>query len=749
MAIQKCLSEPAPALAFLDAILESSDDAIVGETADGTIVSWNKAAETLYGYQATEVIGRPASLLTAGRTEPGANMVCTETVHFRKDGSPIPISLTTSPIRNDAGEVTGRVAIARGLAQRRCPLGRPDCEGRFRSLFDANPVPMWVYDCETLRYLEINHAAIVHYGYSRAEFLKKRITDLHPPEDLSRVIELLKQDRPTIRQSGPWRHLHQNGTIIDVELASHLTDWRGRRAALVVAYDISERKRAAESLRASEERFRTAFEDAPFGMCLSSLDGRFLQVNAALCQLLGYSREELVGTGWMTITHPEDGERSTQAVEQLKCRVVNSVEFEKRYICRNGNTIWLRLRVSVVNGADGSVLHFITHIEDITARRQAERALQESEEKYRSLIAHIPDVLWVADAAGRVVFVSPNGERLIGIGLEEVYRRGTCALLEVVHPDDRQGVTDAFRMLFEGDQTYDVEFRVRGQSGEWIWVHDRAVAAYEKDGVRHASGLRSDIGERRRAEAALRARDAAEDANRTKSAFLANMSHELRTPLNAIIGYSQMLQEDCSAAEQCEIHADLEKIERSGQILLGIINDVLDLSKIEAGRMEVRLQNVNVAAVLEDVLTTVAPLARQQGNSISLDCPVEARRVWADLPKLRQCLLNLVNNACKFTENGSISVAVRRVPGSPDWTEVRVSDTGIGIRPEHLNKLFQPFTQLDDSSTRKYNGTGLGLAICKRFCQMMGAAIAVESTPGRGSCFTLRLQVPHAPAAAT
>lgn len=195
------------------------------------------------------------------------------------------------------------------------------------------------------------------------------------------------------------------------------------------------------------------------------------------------------------------------------------------------------------------------------------------------------------------------------------------------------------------------------------------------------------------------------------------------------------------------MHADLGKIERSGHILLGIINDVLDLSKIEAGRMEVRLQNVNVAAVLEDVLTTVAPLARQQGNSISLDCPVEARRVWADLPKLRQCLLNLVNNACKFTENGSISVAVRRVPGSPDWTEVRVSDTGIGIRPEHLNKLFQPFTQLDDSSTRKYNGTGLGLAICKRFCQMMGAAIAVESTPGRGSCFTVSLPVPHVPAA--
>jgi signal transduction histidine kinase len=262
-----------------------------------------------------------------------------------------------------------------------------------------------------------------------------------------------------------------------------------------------------------------------------------------------------------------------------------------------------------------------------------------------------------------------------------------------------------------------------------------------------ASRVQSELTELKRMEGELvAARDAAEEANRAKSTFLANMSHELRTPLNAIIGYSQMLREDCIGPDQPDVLGDLEKIERSGHILLGIINDVLDLSKIEAGRIELELQNVDVATVLRDVYNAVEPLARQQGNVVSLDCPEDARLAYADLPKLRQSLLNVVNNACKFTQNGHISVAVRRLRnGSGNWTEVRVSDTGIGIRPEHLGKLFRPFSQVDGSATRKYNGTGLGLAISKRFCQLMGGDIAVESAPGRGSCFSLRVPAASEP----
>jgi signal transduction histidine kinase len=263
-----------------------------------------------------------------------------------------------------------------------------------------------------------------------------------------------------------------------------------------------------------------------------------------------------------------------------------------------------------------------------------------------------------------------------------------------------------------------------------------------------ASRTQSELIELKRTEGQLMAaRDAAEEASRAKSTFLANMSHELRTPLNAIIGYSQMLREDCIGADQPEVLSDLEKIERSGYNLLGIINDVLDLSKIEAGRVDVQLQNVDVSAVLKDVYNAVEPLARQQGNRVSLDCPEEARMAYADLSKFHQSLLNLVNNACKFTQDGHVSVTVRRERSGEDhWTEVRVSDTGIGILAEDMGKLFLPFSQVDNSATRKYGGTGLGLAISKKFCQMMGGDITVESASGQGSCFSLRVPAAGQPA---
>jgi two-component system, sensor histidine kinase and response regulator len=628
------------------------------------------------------------------------------------------------------------------------PRPPSDGEMRFRLLFDANPLPMWVYDCETLRFLEVNDAAAIRYGYSRDEFLELRITDIRPAEDIALLAENLAKERPALERSGPWRHRLKDTRIIEVEVASHLIQWNGRRAAFVVAQDISDRRRAEKSLSESEERFRAAFEYAPFGMCLTALDGRYLQVNAALSQMLGYSGQELLAGAWQRLTHPEDLVRSLEAVQQFTRDRATSVEFEKRYVHKSGATIWVRLKISLVKNSEGVPLYFITHVEDITARRRAERALQESEEKYRSLITHIPDVVWVAGADARVAFVSPNVDRLFGLNAEEVYHRGAWALFALTHPDDAEGAKRDFEALFSRGHPYDVEFRVRARCGDWVWVHDRAVATYARDGACYASGVRSDISERKRAEAAVRERDAAEESNRTKSAFLAHMSHELRTPLNAIIGYSEMLREDCIGPDQPEVFADLGKIERSGYILLGIINDVLDLSKIEAGRVEVKLQNVDVAAVLHDVCNTVEPLARRQGNAVSLDCPEEARLAYADLPKFRQSLLNLVNNACKFTQNGRVSVAVRRLRGgSGDWTEVRVSDTGIGIRPEHLGKLFEPFYQVDGTATRKYDGTGLGLAISRRFCQLMGGDIAVESAPGRGSCFSLR--IPAAPAPRT
>jgi signal transduction histidine kinase/CheY-like chemotaxis protein len=236
------------------------------------------------------------------------------------------------------------------------------------------------------------------------------------------------------------------------------------------------------------------------------------------------------------------------------------------------------------------------------------------------------------------------------------------------------------------------------------------------------------------------ARDAAETANTSKSQFLANMSHELRTPLNAIIGYSDLLIEEAEELEAQDLVPDLEKIRSSGKHLLGLINDVLDLSKIEAGKMEVSLETFDVGEVIAAATSMVGPMIEKNGNTFELIIDEHLGTMHADLTRVRQILLNLLSNASKFTANGRVTLdAARELDDGRHWIVFVVRDTGIGMTPEQRARLFQPFTQADPSTTRKYGGTGLGLSITKRFCELMDGTIGVESEAGVGTVFTVRL----------
>ncbi len=241
---------------------------------------------------------------------------------------------------------------------------------------------------------------------------------------------------------------------------------------------------------------------------------------------------------------------------------------------------------------------------------------------------------------------------------------------------------------------------------------------------------------------ALQARDEAMEANRTKSQFLANMSHELRTPLNAIIGITEMLEEDARDDALDDYIEPLERVSRAGTHLLHLINEVLDLSKIEAGRVEFHVEAIDVAELTEELATTAQPLADKKGNRLAVRCPEESGAMHGDPTRVRQIVLNLLSNACKFTEGGEVSLTVsRKRTRGKDWIQFAVADTGIGMTPEQQAKVFEEFAQADSSTTRKYGGTGLGLAISRRFCRMMGGDIELISEPGVGSTFTARLPV--------
>lgn len=253
--------------------------------------------------------------------------------------------------------------------------------------------------------------------------------------------------------------------------------------------------------------------------------------------------------------------------------------------------------------------------------------------------------------------------------------------------------------------------------------------------------LWSEIQERIKTESELeRARDEAQAANNAKSRFLANMSHELRTPLNAIIGYAEMLQEEADEEGLDDFTTDLSKIQAAGRHLLGLINDILDISKIEAGRMDLYWEHAQLETLLTEVISTIRPLIEKNENALAVDLHGDLGTIRTDVTKLRQVLFNLLSNAAKFTERGEISLRVARQSiAGEDWLVYEVTDSGVGMSEAQIEHLFQPFTQADASTTRKFGGTGLGLAISRRFCEMMGGGISVRSRPSQGSTFEVRL----------
>jgi PAS domain S-box-containing protein len=355
---------------------------------------------------------------------------------------------------------------------------------------------------------------------------------------------------------------------------------------------------------------------------------------------------------------------------------------------------------------------------------------QRQKQYFEELLQNSPVAIVTLDREYRIVSCNPNFERLFGYSSSEAVGRNLDELIttEATRSEAEQYTREALDRAVHGIG------RRRRKDGTLVDVEVLGVPVMV-DGERVGlMGLYHDITE------LLRARQQAESANSAKSRFLASMSHELRTPLNAIIGYSEMLQEEAEDLGHAEFGGDLQKIHTAGRHLLSLINNVLDLSKIEAGRMELHLEDFDANAMLDDVVTTVRPLVDKNSNRLQVERADSLGSMRADLTKVRQMLLNLLSNACKFTENGKITLAAERgEDGGREIVTFSVTDTGIGMTPEQMDRLFEAFSQAEASTTSKYGGTGLGLAITRSFCDMMGGDVQVVSAAGEGSTFTIRL----------
>jgi PAS domain S-box-containing protein len=503
------------AQAFLAAIVEGSEDAILAYTLAGTILTWNGGAEAIFGYSAEEVIGRQLAMLVAPVRQPylphfserlsqGSTVSQFETLCVRKDGQTIHASVTGSSIVNSAGEVTAISLIVRDVSERRKSEQRLcESEERFRTMADGSPSMMWVTDAEG-RVEFMNRSLRKFYGIESTEANGVHWDMPIHPDDLPKSTALFVQamnERKSFkgesrvrRADGEWRLL---GTNAEPRLSPN-GEYLGH---IGLCADITERKLSERELRNSEERFRAVFEHAPYGMCVTGLDGRFTQVNEAYCKMLGYSEQELLGMSWSELTHPEDMESSLRTKGEISRNPGGWEEVEKRYIHRNGSVVWVHIKIAVVQGSDGAPLCHVVHVEDITERRRTEQALRESEARFRAMADGCPTPIWVTDAQGGIQFTNRTFREFCGVSHELAEGHKWRFL---IHPDDLPEFVRETNRAVQTHTTFKAEARVQRSDGEWRWIIAHTEPRFSASGefLGHV-GLSTDITERKLAEAAL------------------------------------------------------------------------------------------------------------------------------------------------------------------------------------------------------------------------------------------------------
>ena len=745
----------------LGAALESSPVSVVITDGEGRIDWVNPQYERNTGYTLDEARGKKPSLVASGQTPAQTYQVMWSTllsgqswrgqfVNCRKDGSVYHDEATLSPVFDARGKRIGIVGLHEDVSER--IQAQKELERRERllnelleqqtAIFDNAPPIVLV--CEG-QFRQFNPAFLELMGGTASQLLGLGVSALfggtgHADLFGSRVAPSLASGQ-ALREAATLHRL--DGSCFEARLAGRSLKMDGfSTASIWVIEDVSDQRRAEQAIQQAQERLELAQEAGKIGVFdLNLLTGE-IHWSDKLATLLGFpaGTQPLHRDSWLDCLHPDDRAQARDYFDACLAGTEDHLRDSWRIVRPDGEVRWLLEAARIFRDGDGKPVRVVGVNVDIHDQKLLEEQVAGQLDFQQALIDAIPVPLFYKGADGCYIGVNRAYEQAFNVPREALVGKTVMAL---------DFLTEESRVLFErdnmlamdGEQSVHREVDLPYADGEihhtLFWLHGFARADGTPGGT---IGTFVDITDRQRAEQELRrAKELAEESTALKSNFLANMSHEIRTPMNAIIGMSHLALKSGLSPRQ---HDYVSKIQQAGQHLLGVINDILDFSKIEAGKLTVEKQPFVLDRMLESVSDVVGYKAGAKGLELVCDVAADVPpNLVGDSLRLGQILINFANNAIKFTEQGEISIAVRMLEDAGQRVKLRfeVRDTGIGLTPEQMGRLFQSFQQADTSTTRRYGGTGLGLAICKSLAELMGGEVGADSTFGKGSTFWVTL----------